>query len=138
VEEGRFYDRRGRGRGSKGDVPPRRMSFSRGLRKMRGWLKSILIFGFIIAIVVLFFYLLYRIEQEDKFQTELNRTEQVGKYLACGCGCCEGANATEQCLYRSMNETLEPMMRNDIALRSNPGYCARFGCSIGTLFKYCD
>ncbi|MEY4731872.1 MAG: hypothetical protein RL681_818 [Candidatus Parcubacteria bacterium] len=58
-------------------------------------------------------------------------------YLACGCGCCGDAEPVTQCLYRSRGGDLAAIQKSDEELAASPS-CAVAGCSMGTLYKYCD
>lgn len=73
---------------------------------------------------------LYRLARPDIL--ELPET-----YLACGCGCCGNEASEEICLYKSKGDSLEEIKQKDQASRQAPA-CITVGCSLGTLYKYCD
>lgn len=66
-----------------------------------------------------------------------DNSNNAGKYLACGCGCCGGTTPKEQCLYKSKGESLEKIQQEDEKLRSSSS-CGLMGCSLGVSYKYCD
>jgi len=62
----------------------------------------------------------------------------VNSYIACGCGCCGSSSVSnEVCLYKEKGEKLSKIISDDLAVK-NSLQCANVGCSVGTLYKYCD
>ena len=59
------------------------------------------------------------------------------EYLACGCGCCTGAEPEIKCLYHSKGDDLKNIIANDIKFSHSPA-CPLAGCSIPITYKYCD
>ena len=61
-------------------------------------------------------------------------------YEACGCGCCAMAGPVHECLYWTRGDSLQDVIAKDKAMKD--GYCKgsrmRPGCSLGTLYRYCD
>lgn len=69
-----------------------------------------------------------------------NRTNKIqdnSTYKACGCGCCPDVKPIEQCLYKKNGDNLESVIQKDVT-QSKSTLCDRVGCSLGTLYKYCD
>ena len=62
---------------------------------------------------------------------------EPSEYLSCGCGCCGGAQPQKVCLYRKKGDKLKRIIEQDESQRSAP-MCAMAGCSLGTLYRYCD
>jgi hypothetical protein len=68
----------------------------------------------------------------------LDRFEETGTYVACGCGCCVGVVPIQECLLYSENNEIEDIIRQDLS-RKWPGWnCSRVGCNRGVEYKYCD
>ena len=61
----------------------------------------------------------------------------VNIYIACGCGCCGGAEPVEKCLYHSNGDDIHKIIEDDKRI-ANSADCALAGCSMGTKYIYCD
>jgi hypothetical protein len=105
---------------------------------MKPGLKAIIAVGVILLFIAAFVFLLRWVENQAAFEKMINQTETRGYYRVCGCGCCSETSQTTYCIYRALNETLGPLIKKDLAARSNPQACAAVGCSEGILYKYCD
>lgn len=64
-------------------------------------------------------------------------TAKRESYVACGCGCCGGAEPVKKCLYRAKGDDLAKIKAEDGKARERP-QCAVMGCSRGTEYSYCD
>lgn len=58
-------------------------------------------------------------------------------YVACGCGCCGGAEPVKKCIDRAKGDDLAKIKAEDEKARKRP-QCAVMGCSRGTEYSYCD
>ncbi|WP_194858296.1 hypothetical protein [Myxococcus sp. AB056] len=62
-------------------------------------------------------------------------------YEACGCGCCPMAGPVYECLYWTQGDSLQAVIAKDKAMKDGP-YCKGTGkvpgCSLGTMYRYCD
>jgi hypothetical protein len=68
----------------------------------------------------------------------LNTQEPLpAKYIACGCGCCDGNTHVKKCLYHSKGDDLRKIIEAD-KKSSTSKQCERVGCASGVEYKYCD
>lgn len=76
------------------------------------------------------------IKKDETISTNNNLNGE--SYLSCGCGCCGGEeNSNTECLYHSRGDNLDEIIKQDKE-SSQDTNCSLVGCSIGTLYKYCD
>ena len=61
----------------------------------------------------------------------------VDSYVACGCGCCGGAEPKVECIYHSNGDDINKIIENDILVSQAEG-CRYAGCSQGVKYTYCD
>ncbi|WP_194862981.1 hypothetical protein [Myxococcus sp. AB036A] len=62
-------------------------------------------------------------------------------YEACGCGCCPAVGPVYACLYWTQGDSLQAVIAKDKAKKEGPfckGPGKRPGCSLGTMYRYCD
>jgi|GEM_PF-1426576 len=73
-------------------------------------------------------------ESQSPDETSNSSPEDLGTYLACGCGCCGGAeNSPAKCVTRA---ELDRIILEDKLLSKSPS-CKLMGCSIGTAYRVC-
>ena len=61
----------------------------------------------------------------------------VTEYVACGCGCCGGAEEVVKCLYRSKGDDIQKIIDDDQKAAKSSD-CPLAGCSQPIKYIYCD
>ncbi len=64
-------------------------------------------------------------------------SDNVTEYIACGCGCCPGANPVIHCIYNWKNESLMDVVADD-ERQSKSIECETAGCFVPIRYIYCD
>jgi len=90
------------------------------------WTFIFLLMGLLASMIIGIYYL--TIYYEERGPQE---------FLACGCGCCDGNEPQESCLYKEKGQYIQEIINTDMATKKLVN-CDLIGCSQGTLYKYCD
>lgn len=61
----------------------------------------------------------------------------IESYIACGCGCCGGAEPVKRCFYHSKDDSLEKIIEEDKKAAKSQD-CPLVGCSQGIKYIFCD